>query len=52
MAHAAGTGDYLATLTRNTVGFCKDLYATILATPTPLQQHVFGLLGISPAADL
>ena len=42
----------LATLTRNTVRFGKDLCATILATPTPFQQHVFDLLGIAPAADL
>ena len=42
----------LATLTRNTVRFGKDLCAIILATPTPFQQHVFDLLGIAPAADL
>lgn len=42
----------LATVTRNTVRLGKDLCATILATPTPFQQHVFDLLGISPAADL
>jgi hypothetical protein len=42
----------LATLTRNTVRFGKDLCTTILATPTPFQQHVFDLLGTSPAADL
>jgi hypothetical protein len=42
----------LATVTRNTVRFGKDLFATILATPTPFQQHVFDLLAISPAADL
>jgi hypothetical protein len=50
----------LATLTRNTVRFGKDpgsnpgkaLRATVLATPTPLQQHVFDLLGLSPATDL
>jgi hypothetical protein len=42
----------LATVTRNTVRFGKDLYATILATPTPFQQHVFDLFGIAPAADL
>ena len=42
----------LATLTRNTVRFGKDLCPSILATPTPFQQHVFDLLGISPTADL
>ena len=42
----------LATVTRNTVRLGKDLCATILATPTPFQQHVFDLLGVSPAADL
>jgi hypothetical protein len=42
----------LATVTRNTVRFGKDLCATILATPTPFQQHVFDLLGISPTVDL
>ena len=42
----------LATVTRNTVRLGKDLCATLLATPTPLQQHVFDLIGISPAADL
>jgi Transposase DDE domain len=42
----------LATLTRNTVRFDKDLCATVLATPTPFQQHVFQLLGLSPTADL
>jgi hypothetical protein len=42
----------LATVTRNTVRFGKDLHATILATPTPFQQHVFDLFGIAPAADL
>jgi hypothetical protein len=42
----------LATLTRNTVRFSKGLCATVLATPTPLQQHAFDLLGISPTADL
>lgn len=41
----------LATLTRNTVRFGKDLCATVLATPTPFQQHVFQLLGVTPAAD-
>jgi Transposase DDE domain len=42
----------LATLTRNTVRFGNDLSATVLATPTPFQQHAFELLGVSPAADL
>jgi hypothetical protein len=50
----------LATLTQNTVRFGKDpgsrpgqdLCATVLATPTPLQQRVFDLLGVSPAAQL
>jgi hypothetical protein len=42
----------LATLTRNTVRFGEDLSATVLATPTPFQQHVFELLGVAPAADL
>jgi hypothetical protein len=42
----------LATVTRNTVRFGANLIATILATPTPFQQHAFDLLGISPAADL
>ena len=41
----------LATLTRNTVRLGNDLCTTVLATPTPC-QHVFSLLGISPAADL
>jgi hypothetical protein len=50
----------LATLTRNIVRFGKDpgsrpgqdLCATVLATPTPLQQRVFDLLGVSLAAQL
>jgi hypothetical protein len=42
----------LATLTRNTVRFGRDLCATVLATPTQLQQHAFELLAVSPAADL
>jgi hypothetical protein len=42
----------LATVTRNTVRFGSDMEATVLATPTPLQQHAFDLLGVSPAADL
>jgi Transposase DDE domain len=41
----------LATLTRNTVRFGTDLCATVLATPTPFQQHVFQLLSVTPAAD-
>ena len=42
----------LATVTRNTVRFGEELCATILATPTSLQQCAFELLGVSPAADL
>jgi hypothetical protein len=50
----------LATLTRNAVRFGKDprsgpgqpVCATVLATPTPLQQRVFDLLEVSPAAQL
>jgi hypothetical protein len=42
----------LATVTRNTVRLGKHLCATVLATPTAFQQHVFNLLGISPAVDL
>jgi hypothetical protein len=42
----------LATVTRNTVRFANDLDATVLATPTPFQQHAFDLIGVSPAADL
>jgi transposase len=42
----------LATLTRNTVRFDTDICTAILATPTPLQQRAFDLLGISPTADL
>jgi hypothetical protein len=42
----------LATITRNTVRFGTDLHATVLATPTPFQTHVFDLLGISPTAEL
>jgi hypothetical protein len=30
----------------------KDLCATILATPTPLQQRAFDLLRVSPPAAL
>jgi hypothetical protein len=48
----------LATLTRNTVHFGKNpgsgpgqaLCAPVLATPSPFQQHVLDLLGVSPAA--
>jgi len=42
----------LATLTRNTVRFGNGIDAIILATPTPLQQRAFELLGVSPTADL
>jgi len=42
----------LATVTRNTVRFGTDLFATVLATPTPFQQRAFDLLGVAPAADL
>jgi hypothetical protein len=42
----------LATVTRNTVRFGTNLDATVLATPTPFQQHAFDLLGVSPTADL
>jgi hypothetical protein len=42
----------LATVTRNTVRFGTNLDVTVLTTPTPLQQHAFDLLGVSPAADL
>ena len=42
----------LATITRNTVYFGNDVYATVLTKPAPFQQHAFDLLGISPAADL
>src|SRR5205807_1254246 len=34
----------LATVTRNTVRFGNDLSATVLATPTPFQQHAFEML--------
>ncbi len=42
--------DDLATLTRNRVRTRRDRNATadILATPTPLQQRVFSLLGVRP----
>ena len=39
----------LANLTRNTVRFADALPVTILATPTPVQQRAFQLLGISHA---
>ena len=42
----------LATLTRNTVRFGTDLHATVLTTPTSLQQHAFDLLAVSPTAEL
>src|SRR6266571_2036976 len=37
----------LATLTRNMVRFGNGIDAIILATPTPLQQRAFELLGVS-----
>jgi transposase len=42
----------LATITRNTIHFGNDVYATVLTKHTPFQQHAFDLLGVSPAADL
>ena len=42
----------LATLTRNTVRFGTDLDATVLTTPTSLQNHAFDLLAVSPTAEL
>jgi Transposase DDE domain len=39
----------LATLTRNTVRFGRGTTTELLATPTPLQQRVFDLLGVNPA---
>ena len=42
----------LATLTRNTVRFGTDLNATVLTTPTSLQNHAFDLLAVSPTAEL
>jgi hypothetical protein len=39
----------LATLTRNTVRFGRGTTMQLLATPTPLQQRVFDLLGGNPA---
>jgi hypothetical protein len=42
----------LATLTRNKVRFAKRQAMTMLATPTPVQQRAFTLLGLTPTADL
>jgi hypothetical protein len=42
----------LATLTRNQVRFAAGNIFTMLATPTPVQQRAFDLLGIHPAASL
>jgi hypothetical protein len=42
----------LATVTRNTVRFANNFTATVLATPTPFQQHVFDLLGTAPVTEL
>jgi hypothetical protein len=42
----------LATLTRNLVRFGHGHTVTMLATPTPLQQRAFALLGVTPSADL
>ncbi len=42
----------LATLTRNTVRFAKGNTFTMLATPTPVQDRAFALLGLSAKADL
>ena len=42
----------LATLTRNTVRFGHGHTVTMLATPTPVQQRAFALLGVTPTADL
>ena len=39
----------LATLTRNTVRFGRGTTTELLATPTPLQQRAFDLLGVRPA---
>ena len=41
-----------ATVTHNTVRLGTETSATILATPTPFQQHVFDLFGISPVNHL
>lgn len=42
----------LATLTRNTVRLAKGSTFTMLATPTPVQDRAFALLGLTPKADL
>jgi transposase len=42
----------LATLTRNQVRFAKGQAMTMLATPTPVQDRAFALLGVTPSADL
>jgi Transposase DDE domain len=42
----------LATLTRNKVRFGNGQTVTILATPTPTQNRAFGLLGVTPAAEM
>jgi hypothetical protein len=42
----------LATLTRNLVRFGKGHTVTMLATPTPVQERAFSLLGVTPSADL
>jgi hypothetical protein len=42
----------LATLTRNQVRFAKGQAMTMLATPTPVQDRAFKLLGLTPSADL
>ena len=39
----------LATLTRNTVRFGKGHTMEMLATPTPLQQRILDLLGVTSA---
>ena len=42
----------LATLTRNQVRFGKGHTVTMLATPTPVQERAFALLGVTPSSDL
>ena len=42
----------LATLTRNQVRFGQGQTMTLLATPTPVQDRAFALLGVKPAAEL
>jgi hypothetical protein len=42
----------LATLTRNLVRFGKGHTVAMLATPTPVQERAFLLLGVTPSADL